>query len=347
MQNVIPNLLTWYKKVHRKLPWRETSNPYYIWVSEVILQQTRVEQGREYYLKFVDKFPDIFSLARAEESEILKIWQGLGYYARARNMHFAAKQMVDLHQGNFPNDYFEIKNLRGIGDYTAAAIASFAFKQHYPAIDGNVKRVTARFYGIDLPISSPGFYKLVEKELFLAIKTTEPDIFNQAMIELGAMVCTPVNPKCDICPIQSECVAFKFDKTLELPNNPPKKKPIRKYLHFFYIEAEGHLVLQQRPSEGIWGGLNEFPCIESLGVDEIPENMMEYLGLENGSFEIVDNFEFKHLLTHQTIFAKLWHIKVNTKNILTSKNWNLIKINDIRTFPLHKLMVKILDKLHL
>ncbi len=347
MQNVIPNLLMWYKNVHRKLPWRETSNPYKIWVSEVILQQTRVEQGREYFLKFVDKFPDIFSLASAEESEILKIWQGLGYYARARNMHFAAKQIVNLHQGNFPNDYFAIKNLRGIGDYTAAAIASFAFKQYYPAIDGNVKRVTARFYGVDLPISSSAFYKLVEKELLLAIKNAEPDIFNQAMIELGAMVCTPVNPKCSICPIQSDCFAFKFNKTLELPNNPPKKKPIRKYLHFFYVEFEGQLILRQRPSEGIWGGLNEFPCIESLKLDEIPENMMEYLGLEKDSFEIVDNFELKHLLTHQTIFAKLWHLKAKSKNFLTSKNWNLIKINDIRTFPLHKLMLKILDKLHL
>jgi A/G-specific adenine glycosylase len=202
---IAKDLMRWYDQNKRDLPWRKTQNPYHVWLSEIILQQTRVEQGREYYLKFVDKFPDILSLSIAEESEILKIWQGLGYYARARNMHFAAKQMVDLHKGNFPNDYLAIKNLRGIGDYTAAAIASFAFKQHYPAIDGNVKRVTARFYGIDLPISSTAFYKLVEKELFQAINTTEPDIFNQAMIELGAILCTPLNPKCEICPIQTEC----------------------------------------------------------------------------------------------------------------------------------------------
>jgi A/G-specific adenine glycosylase len=188
---------------------------------------------------------------------------------------------------------------------------------------------------------------LVEKELMVAIKKTEPDIFNQAMIELGAMVCTPVNPKCAICPIQDECVAFKFNKIAELPNNPPKKKPIKKYLHFFYVNIEGQLILQQRPSEGIWGGLNEFPCIESVGVEEMPESTMVYLGLSNGNFEVVDNFEFKHLLTHQTIFAKVWHLKVSRNNILSSKNWNLIKINDIRTFPLHKLMLKILDKLHL
>ena len=347
MQNVIPNLLTWYEQNHRKLPWRETANPYQIWVSEIILQQTRVEQGREYFFKFVDKFPNISVLAAASETEILKIWQGLGYYARARNMHLAAKQVVELHRGQFPNDYHQIRNLKGIGDYTAAAIASFAFKQFYPAIDGNVKRVTARFYGIDLPILSPAFYKIAENELKTAIQFAPPDIFNQATIELGAMVCTPLNPKCNICPLSAECVALKFNKIAELPNNPPKKKPTPQYLHFVYLELEGYLLIQQRNSEGIWGGLCEFPNFESK--DEIPnhQNQLESLGITLKRYEILETFQFKHLLTHRTIFAKCWHLKLNRSDINYSENWNLIKINDIRNFPLHKLMVKILDKLDL
>ena len=347
MQNVIPNLLTWYQQNHRKLPWRESVTPYQIWVSEIILQQTRVDQGGGYFLKFVDKFPDIFSLAEANESEILKIWQGLGYYARARNMHFAAKQIVNDYHGEFPKSYLELRKLKGVGEYTAAAIASFAFKLSHPAIDGNVKRVSARFFGIDTPINSPSFYKQALDFLTEAIQHCPPDIFNQAMIEMGAMVCTPQNPSCSQCPLKEECIAFKFNKVSELPVTVPKNKPVKKYFHYFMLEQNGKIALLLRPSSGIWGGLHEFPNVEQLNLDDFPIQHLEDLGIDTQNIHVNTHYDYKHLLTHQTIFARCWHLSSIPNNIVLSKSLILVNSNEIRNFPMHKLMLKILNNLNL
>ncbi len=347
MQNVIPNLLTWYQQVYRKLPWRENVTPYQIWVSEIILQQTRVDQGGGYFLKFVDKFPNISTLAAAKESEILKIWQGLGYYARARNMHAAAKQLVNQFHSELPADYEKLRSLKGIGDYTAAAIASFAFQLPHAAIDGNVKRVSARFFGIDLPINSPKFFKMVQQLLDAEIVHTQPDTFNQAMIELGATLCTPTKPNCEKCPINSECFAFQYNRISDFPVVVPKNKPTKKYLHFFRIEQDGKLMLVCRPSKGIWGGLHEFPSVESDSLEEFPSEFIETLGIEPSYLQILDLADFKHLLTHQTIFARCWHLSSIPNNIVLSKSYFLVNSNEIRTFPMHKLMLKILNHLQL
>jgi len=347
MQNVIPNLLTWYQQNHRKLPWRESVTPYQIWVSEIILQQTRVDQGGGYFFKFVDKFPDIFSLAAANESEILKIWQGLGYYARARNMHFAAKQIVYDYHGKFPESYLELKKLKGVGDYTAAAIASFAFKLAHPAIDGNVKRVSARFFGIDTPINSPSFYNQALNLLSDAIQYCPPDIFNQAMIEMGAMVCTPQNPRCGQCPLKEECVAFKFNKVSELPVTVPKKSPLKKYLHYFLVEQGGNVAIMLRPSSGIWGGLHEFPNTEHSNLEHLPLHFLEELGLNSENIHVKKYHDYKHLLTHLTIFARCWHLSSIQNNIVLSKQLILVNSTEIRNFPMHKLMLKMLNNLNL
>ena len=347
MQNVIPNLLTWYQQNHRKLPWRENVTPYQIWVSEIILQQTRVDQGGGYFLKFVDKFPDIFSLAAANESEILKIWQGLGYYARARNMHFAAKQIVNDYQGEFPKSYLELKKLKGVGEYTAAAIASFAFKLPHPAIDGNVKRVSARVFGIQSPINSPAFYNEALKALTEVIPKDQPDIFNQAMIEMGAMVCTPQNPNCGHCPLKEDCIAYKFNRVSELPVTVPKTKPIKKFIHYFCIEQNGKLAIVLRPSSGIWGGLHEFPNVEHTNLEDFPIEGLENLGLESENIQVKGHFDYKHLLTHQTIFARCWHLSSIPNNIVLSKSLILVNSIEIRNFPMHKLMLKILNNLNL
>ena len=343
MQNVIPNLLTWYQQFHRKLPWRESVTPYQIWISEIILQQTRVDQGGGYFLKFVEKFPDISSLASASETEILKIWQGLGYYARARNLHFAAKQVVEKFNGELPNDYEKLKSLKGVGEYTAAAIASFAFKLPHAAIDGNVKRVTARFYGIDLPISSPKFYKSVQQLLNAEIVNTQPDVFNQAMIELGAMVCTPTKPNCANCPLNSECFANAYQRQTDFPVVVPKNKPVKKYLHYFVIEQNNKIALSVRPTNGIWGGLYEYPNFEDNQLTEIPLDFLNSLGLDSSSYQVLTHFDHKHLLTHQTIFARCWHLSPIPNNIVISKEYILVNISEIRNFPMHKLMLKMLN----
>ncbi len=216
-ERVIPKLLTWYELEKRELPWRDTLNPYYIWVSEIILQQTRVNQGLPYYFKFVDKFPKIYDLAVADEEEVLKIWQGLGYYSRARNMQKAANVVINDLDGKFPENFTSIKKLPGVGDYTAAAIASFAFEEPVPVVDGNVKRVFARFLGIHENIQSGKFQTAVFAHLSEVIPKRKPSIFNQAMMELGALVCTPKKPDCENCPIAEYCIAKSKNLQNELP----------------------------------------------------------------------------------------------------------------------------------
>ncbi len=341
MKRVIPKLLTWYQNSHRELPWRETQNPYYIWISEIILQQTRVEQGLSYYYRFVEKFPTISNLADASEQEVLIIWQGLGYYARARNMQIAAKQIINEFNGEFPSQIKDILSLKGIGEYTAAAIASFAYRQPYPAIDGNVKRVSARFFGLDAPIHTSGFYRTSQSLLQEYIPHERPDLFNQAMIELGALICLPTKPKCDVCPLAELCVAFNQNKTESLPVVELKTKAKPVFLHFFALEIDDCWIIHKRPSSGIWGGLYEFPSMESESL-ELPD----YMSFLSNKFGISGlNIPQKkqttvHLLSHQRIQATLWTAEINPAHFLINSSFSLVKKNDLCNFPIHKLMLK-------
>lgn len=338
MKVVIPKLLTWYLENHRDLPWRRTSNPYYIWISEMILQQTRVEQGLPYYHRFIDKFPQITDLAKASEQEVLSIWQGLGYYARARNLHKTAKIISEQYLGVFPQTYAELLKLKGIGPYTAAAIGSFAFKIAVPAVDGNVKRVVARVYGLDTNTESPVFFKTAFALLQDVIPLDSPDIFNQSTMELGATICTPQKPKCNQCPIQEACVAFATQQTHSLPVRIKKIKVTQRNTHFCVFEFENKFLIRQRPSEGIWGGLYEFVHFDSSGeaVLEFPQKECPWKMNFNRA---ILQFLTIHKLSHQHIKAHFWHIQLDEIGGLDGLGiW--VEFDQLKSFPLHKLMRK-------
>ena len=243
---------SWYSLFKRDLPWRMTRNPYFIWLSEIILQQTRIDQGLAYYGRFTDEFPSISDLASASEDYILKLWQGLGYYSRARNLHFTAKYINQYYNGLFPSDYDSIRSLKGIGDYTAAAIASISFNLEYPAVDGNVYRVLSRYFGISDPIdTSTGkktFYNLA-KEL---IKGTDPGMHNQAIMEFGALQCTPKNPDCQLCPLKESCYAFLSKKISELPVKQNKTKQRDRYFNYLVLAGKSNIWMRKRIGNDIW-----------------------------------------------------------------------------------------------
>mgnify|MGYP001598355526 CR=1 FL=1 len=256
-------LISWYEKNKRDLPWRKTKNPYYIWLSEIILQQTRVEQGLPYYLKFVKKFPTIKELANTSEDEVLNSWKGLGYYTRARNLHFTAKSICENHREKFPGNYEDILKLKGIGKYTAAAIASFAYNLPYPVVDGNVQRVLARVFGVSETFSSSEgekkFYSLAGNLL----NRKNPGNFNQAIMEFGAIHCTPVNPKCMKCIFRESCVAFQTGRVADFPVKSKKAKSRNRYFNYLVIHNGNNIFLDKRQKNDIWKNLYEFPLIES------------------------------------------------------------------------------------
>ncbi len=326
-------LLTWFETEKRDLPWKATHDPYKIWISEIILQQTRVAQGLPYYERFIKKFPTVKKLADAPLDEVLKMWEGLGYYSRARNLHHTALIIRDQYKGVFPKNYEEILALKGIGSYTAAAIASFAFNLPYPVLDGNVKRVVARFLGMREAIDLPATQKAMMVWLNQALPPKQSADFNQAMLDLGATVCTPQNPKCDACPVSSFCVAKKEDLQSLLP---VKAKTIIKrdrYFHFFVVvDPSGACLLEQRKEKDIWQGLYQFPLLETttpkkLTKKEITSRLND-MGLELDPLADYSYFEPEkpHILTHQSIYTKFYTIKI-AKNTLKISNKHIFFVD--------------------
>ena len=257
------SIISWYNDNKRDLPWRQTEDPYKIWLSEIILQQTRVEQGSSYYDALISKYPTITSLADANADDVLRLWQGLGYYSRARNLHAAAKYVKNELNGVFPNTYDEIIKLKGVGDYTASAISSFAFKEVKPVLDGNVFRVIARHFGIFSDIAKAGSKKDFKKVLFEIIDSKRPDTFNQAIMEFGALQCSPKKPNCLFCPLNHSCYAYSHDKQGELPIKIKKIKRKSRYFNYIIIKCKDKIALHKRSSGDIWEGLYEFPLHES------------------------------------------------------------------------------------
>ncbi|CAG5007188.1 Adenine DNA glycosylase [Dyadobacter sp. CECT 9275] len=306
-------LKTWYLRNHRKLPWRETNDPYKIWLSEIILQQTRVAQGTPYYERFVTAYPTVEALAGADEKDVLRLWQGLGYYSRARNMHFTARQIVAEFDARFPATAVKLEKLKGLGAYTAAAIASFAFNEVVPAIDGNVYRVMARIFGIYSDILSPAGKKEFLDIARQLISTSDPATYNQAMIEFGAIQCVPVSPDCEVCPFNTVCYAYLHKVQAALPVKAKKVAVKNRYLHYFILEDQGRLALKERTGKDIWKGLYDFPGIETASADVSPEDLMQdnILGkvLEKGVLkEIVK--PYIHILTHQRLNVKFWWVSL-------------------------------------
>ncbi|MDP2890440.1 MAG: A/G-specific adenine glycosylase [Bacteroidota bacterium] len=331
----------WYSLFKRDLPWRDTQNPYYIWLSEIILQQTRIEQGRAYYLSFIGEFPTISDLASASEDKVLKLWQGLGYYSRARNLHFTARYISEHFNGKFPEKHRLILSLKGIGEYTAAAIASISFNQEYPAVDGNVFRVLSRFYGIYEPIDTSAGKKIFVKLAAELIKGTDPGMHNQALMEFGALQCTPQKPDCLRCPLSERCYAFANKKVADLPVKLKKTTQRHRYFNYFDISHSDSVWLKKRVGKDIWKNLFEFPMIETsvaTGFEELMamSEVNQLMDADNSVVEKITDWKI-HLLTHQKINYRI--IKVS---LLQEKEMpvELIRVNkkDIFNFAVPKLL---------
>lgn len=333
---------TWYSLNKRDLPWRTTRDPYLIWLSEIIMQQTRIDQGMAYYNRFAREFPTVSDLASASEDQVLKLWQGLGYYSRARNLHFTAKYIQQQFHGIFPNDYKSILSLKGIGEYTAAAIASISFNLEYPAVDGNVYRVLSRYFGISTPIDSGAgkktFYELA-KEL---VKGNDPGMHNQALMEFGALQCTPKNPDCNSCPLNKRCYAFLNKKINELPAKQNKTKQRDRYFNYIVLLKENQTWLQKRTANDIWKNLYEFPVVETSEKTEIENLVREPLFSEitdaAGNLQIENISDWKiHILSHQRIHYRFIQIRLTAENVGAA---NLVRVNkeDIFNFAVPRLL---------
>lgn len=311
-------LTRWYSGNKRFLPWRETQEPYHIWLSEIILQQTQVKQGLPYYEAFTAKFPTVFDLAKADEDDVLKLWQGLGYYSRARNLHFTAKYVVDELNGQFPNTYKGLLRLKGVGDYTASAIASICFNAPTAVVDGNVYRVLSRYFGIETPINSAkGIkeFKALAQEL---IDKKDPATFNQAIMEFGATQCRPKNPDCMFCPFRDTCVAYNKGTIDELPVKLKKLKVKQRYFNFLvFLSEDKQTVLEKREGKGIWQNLYQFPLVETeqnLGHDTFLKMLKEHKLLKDKLFELrqYNDTPKVYKLSHQHLNTTFWIVTVDS-----------------------------------
>jgi A/G-specific adenine glycosylase len=338
----------WYKKEARELPWRDSSDPYKIWVSEIILQQTRIAQGIEYYYKFLKKFPSIDILANADISEVLNIWQGLGYYSRARNMHAAAKMIMTNYKGEFPASFDEIIKLKGIGEYTAGAIASIAFNENVPAIDGNVKRVASRLFGIYEDIDKPAGLKKIKQALTEVMQSSHPGRFNEAMMDLGSMICKPLNPDCNSCPLNSVCLAYNNNTVNELPVRYKKIKTRKRYFHYIIITSNNYVLINQRKKKDIWQLLFEFPMIETTGptedsqlLDLISEKFLE--GFDKMKLHKISR-NITHVLSHQKLHARFFHFEIADLKNHTFGEYKIINKEKLNNYPLPRLIEKYLQE---
>ena len=313
----VNQLIKWFSHQKRDLPWRRTNDPYKIWLSEIILQQTRVIQGLPYYERFVENFPTVEALAQASEQEVLRLWQGLGYYSRARNLHACAKMVVGLYQGAFPKSFDELIKLKGIGRYTAAAVSSIAFNEANAVVDGNVYRVLSRVFGIYDDIAETKSVKVFEKLANELIPNEIPGEYNQAIMDFGAIQCTPKSPACAICPLSSSCYAFNHGEINSLPVKSKKVKVKKLYFHYIIFEHDGKFLMHERTESDIWKGLYQFHLIQ-FNVPAISEDVLE--GVSNfGSLEIKDiSADIKHVLTHRQIFARFYRLEVNELNTFAS-----------------------------
>lgn len=344
--NVSKALLKWYDLNRRDLPWRTTSDPYIIWLSEIILQQTRVGQGLPYFQKFISKYPIISDLARAPEDEVMKLWQGLGYYSRARNLHATAKRVNEIYGGIFPSDYELIRQLKGVGDYTAAAIASMAFGQPRAVVDGNVYRVLSRLFSEKTPVDSAAGKKLFAHIANGLLDQKKPGNFNQAMMELGAMICKPANPLCVSCPLNDQCIAYK-DKTVL--NFPVKEKVTRispRYFNYLLVRHNKGIYMNKRQPGDIWEQLYELPLIETDSMMQ-PETVMRspewnsYFNKQQFHLKSVKNYPV-YKLSHQHIYARLFELDITGKpGKLFISSFIKVEESEAGSYPVPRLIEKI------
>jgi len=343
VMNIHKILASWFIKMKRDLPWRHTSDPYKIWLSEIILQQTRVNQGISYYEKFIAAFPDIFTLAEAKIDSVLKTWQGLGYYARARNLHETAKYVAYELNGAFPRTYEELTRLKGIGAYAAAAIASIAFNQPVAAIDGNVKRVLSRLFLVGLDLNSARGRAQIKDLAESIIDINNPGLHNQAIMELGAIVCLPGKPRCPECPLIDFCLAFKENRIHDIPAQYHKNTIRERFLYYFIIISEdGKIPVHKRTKNDIWNGLYEFPLIETaskLTHEELSEISFKNFNLQTCDMQFIKiSSEITHILTHQHLIVRFVHCKTQNKNAFSGIPDKWISITEFPELPVPRLI---------
>lgn len=342
--------MDWYEQNKRDLPWRNTNDPYIIWISEIILQQTRVAQGYDYFMRFINRFPDVASLAQAEEIEVLRLWQGLGYYSRARNLHTAAKDIMKRFGGKFPDKYTDVLSLKGIGEYTAAAIVSFAYNQPYAVVDGNVFRVLSRLNGVSDAIDTGKGKKVFTALAQDLLSEENPGEHNQAIMELGALQCVPVNPVCGNCPVNDYCMAYETNSVSQFPVKQGKTFVKERYFNYLDVRYKSNIYLNKRTANDIWKNLYELPLIETntpLGWEELQllpqwKEIMKDAG--NITIE-ASEITLKHVLSHRIIYATFYKLTIDNDSLL-KKNYTKINISEIGDYPISRLVDKYFDKLN-
>lgn len=343
MKHFSPQIIAWYDQNKRDLPWRKSKDAYLIWLSEIILQQTRVDQGMAYYLKFAENFPTVSHLAKADNDKVMKLWQGLGYYSRARNLHEASKTVHTIYKGKFPNSYEEILSLKGVGEYTAAAIASFAFGLPHAVVDGNVYRVLSRIFGIETPIDSSLGKKEFLKLANDLLDKKNPGIHNQAVMEFGALQCKPVNPDCSVCPMSSHCYAFSKKKVASLPVKEKKTKVRNRYFNYIVFRYKDTIAIQKRTAKDIWINLHDFPLIETP--EQVSESQLlasaewkKMIGKSKFTVQSVSETQ-KHILSHQKIFARFFEINLaKSLKEVVPQNALVIKTSSIHKYAVPRLV---------
>jgi len=335
-------ILSWFDSNKRELPWRNTRNPFHIWLSEIILQQTRVDQGKNFYINFITEFETVHDLSNADEQKVLKLWQGLGYYSRARNLHAAAQYISKELNGVFPSSFKELLKLKGVGDYTAAAIASIVYNEPVPAVDGNMYRVFSRYYNIEDDISIPKTKKVFWDLGLEIIDQKRPGDFNQAVMDLGATICTPKAPKCEICPLNDSCEALRLNKVLALPVKTKKVKVSNRFLHFIKIENNGKIAMTKRSGNDVWRNLYTLPLIETE--TDLLDN--ERLVEQNLQHELSYLSEEKHILSHQNLFIKYYQLSNDAelvKKLSEIIDFEWIDLNNMEDYPLPKPIEKFIN----
>ena len=347
MERFTHKILEWYDNNARDLPWRLTSDPYLIWVSETILQQTRVSQGIDYYRRFIADFPTVESLAMANEEKVLKVWQGLGYYSRARNMHEAARQIAQ--GGSFPNTYDELLRLKGVGRYTAAAICAFAFQQPVAVVDGNVYRVLSRFFGIDAPIDTTSGQKAFAELAEACLDPDHPSKYNSAIMDFGALCCTPTSPRCPTCPLNDSCSALATQAIDKLPVKEHKVKVVERYFNYFFIKSGTYTYLNKRTGNDIWKNMYEFPLIETA-THMREEDLIQTDAFRTMFPKFTDGTMrclrtgVRHVLTHRVIHATLYEMEM-PDCLETFHGFERIKTSDLHKFPVSRLVSHFLSLL--
>ena len=344
MQNEIPDILiAWYEGHFRDLPWRSTTDPYRIWISEVILQQTRVAQGLDYYYRFIERFPDVQTLANAPEDEVLRYWQGLGYYSRARNIHAAAKDIMTRFAGNFPDTYEGVRSLKGIGDYTAAAIVSFAYGLPYAAVDGNVYRWLARLFNIDLPIDSGAGKKYFAELAQSILPQKRAALFNQAAMEFGALQCVPKSPDCTVCPFAGRCLALANHTIDKLPVKKGKTEVKPRWFNYLVIRSGNEILLGQRIGKDIWQNLYEYPLIETdrvmdfteLQETEVFRRLFDGIGeIRVGRTTVMP----KHILSHRVIYTVFYEFEIGGFSPAMQADYSVVPEKELDRYAVSRLI---------